>query len=300
MHPSPRILMLLTRTLINAAALIVLLAASPVCGYSSSPVWKVSNGETQLYLGGTIHLLSINDYPLPDAFDKAYRNAERLILEIDIQGMNAPEVQHALMTTLIYPGDTTIADKLQPAAFARLKEYLEERNLYSSVLLKFKPGLLIVTLTTIELQKLDMGSGGVDVYFDEMARNDGKPRGFLESIDEQLRFLAEMGVGNEDALILQQLEDLENLPAMLAQLKESWRRGDVDGLARIAIDPWREQFPEIYETLLARRNARWISDIETMMESPEIEMVLVGALHLAGEDGLLALLADRGYDIENL
>ena len=109
-----------------------------------------------------------------------------------------------------------------------------------------------------------------------------------------------MGVGNEDALILQQLEDLENLPAMLAQLKESWRRGDVDGLARIAIDPWREQFPEIYETLLARRNARWISDIETMMESPEIEMVLVGALHLAGEDGLLALLADQGYDIENL
>jgi len=65
-------------------------------------------------------------------------------------------------------------------------------------------------------------------------------------------------------------------------------------------DKMKAQFPSIYKTLLTDRNERWLSDIYTMFETPEIELILVGAMHLVGDDGLIELLRAQGYVVEQL
>ena len=80
----------------------------------------------------------------------------------------------------------------------------------------------------------------------------------------------------------------------------AWRSGDLEALEELAGTPLREQFPRVYQSLLVARNNAWMPQIESMAGSPEIELVLVGALHLAGEDGLLAQLARRGYLIRQM
>ena len=83
-------------------------------------------------------------------------------------------------------------------------------------------------------------------------------------------------------------------------MTRAWRAGDLETLERLSGVPMREQSPEFYQTLLVQRNEAWLPQIESMVASTEVELVLVGALHLAGEDGLLAMLTRRGYTVRQL
>ncbi len=122
----------------------------------------------------------------------------------------------------------------------------------------------------------------------------------LEAPQEQIDFIRSMGEGEEDALIIHTLEELEDMPALMEAMKKTWREGDTRGFEAVALDPWKDQFPGLYRSLLLDRNLDWIPDIETMLTTREIELVLVGALHLVGEDGLLAMLEQRGYRVEQM
>ena len=86
----------------------------------------------------------------------------------------------------------------------------------------------------------------------------------------------------------------------MAQLKAAWRQGDNLTLEKIGINEWREDFPVIYQNLLVRRNNAWIPQIEAMLNTNPTEAVLVGALHLVGNEGVLQQLRDRGYKVEQL
>ncbi len=83
-------------------------------------------------------------------------------------------------------------------------------------------------------------------------------------------------------------------------MKAAWRSGNNAQLKKVALDTWIDRFPEIYHSLLIERNNNWIPQIEKMLRTKEVEFVLFGALHLVGDDGILAQLKARGYKIENL
>ncbi len=71
-------------------------------------------------------------------------------------------------------------------------------------------------------------------------------------------------------------------------------------LSEIGIAPFRNEFPAIHQALLVDRNNAWMPQIEAMLKTSEVEFVLVGALHLAGDDGLLSQLSARGYKVRKL
>ena len=130
--------------------------------------------------------------------------------------------------------------------------------------------------------------------------SDGKPLGQLETIDAQIGFLASMGEGNESEFILLSLKDLEDTVEVMDDMIAAWRIGDNDALSELFVTDMLEQAPEIYDSLLKQRNLNWLPQLEDMLESPEIEFVLVGAAHLVGPDGLLAMLQAKGYQISQL
>ncbi len=268
--------------------------------FAKSPVWKISKDGNHLFLGGTIHLLSQSDYPLPGAFETAYNNSILLVLETDIQKLRTPECQQTILKKTMYTGDQNITQFLKPDTIQDLEIHLTNRGIPMEPMLKFKPGLLSATLTVLELQRLGLIGTGVDEFFSLRALNDKRRINHLESVNDQIEFISKMGEGNENAFIKYTLNDLKDLPKLFDSMKNAWKNGDNVQLQIIAIDPWRGRFPKLYNSLLVERNNNWIPQIETMLRTKEVEFILFGALHLVGENGILTQLKALGYKIENL
>ena len=268
---------------------------------ADSPVWKISKGKQHLYLGGTIHVLGKDDYPLPKEFDQAYEQSTKLVFEVDFAKLQDPQLAQKFLAMSLYNDGRNLKQVLKPQTFAALEKYLTSRGIPVEAMLNYKPGMLMMSLTMIELQRLGLAETGVDSAFNTRAIRDNKALGFFETAQQQIEFISTIGEGERaDEVIAYTLRDMEQLPEMMRSMKEVWRKGDNQGLEKLALAPFKKDFPKVYQTLLVKRNNAWMPQIESLMKTPEIELVLVGAAHLVGEEGLLAQLKSKGYRIENL
>jgi len=268
--------------------------------HAASSVWKVSNGETSLYLGGTVHVLTADDYPLSAEFDQAYALADTLVLETDMAKLESPQFQQFMLSQLSYPAGQNITQHLTPETYQLLAEFCQSRGIGMEVINNFKPSMISLMLTMVELQRLNFTGVGVDKYYNSKAVADAKTLGKLETAEQQLAFIAGLGKGKENELIRYSLEDIKTLPTFMQEMKIAWRNGDRQALVDLAITPLIKDFPDIYQSLLVQRNNNWLPQIKTMFDSNDTELVLVGALHLVGQDGLLQRLEAAGYKVTQL
>jgi uncharacterized protein len=292
------------RKYINAltvlCALCFFAAVSAVSAETNSSVWSVTKDSQTLYIGGTMHLLKRSDYPLPRAFDTAYAQAETLVFETDIAAINSLEVQARLSAMMMLPPGQTLSGMLSAQTYGQLGTYLKNTGLPIEQFERVKPAMVALIITVMEMQKLGLGEAGVDQYYHAMGQRDGKNIGWVESVDAHLAYVAGMGEGDEDAFLKYSLLDLANLEPMMDELNRMWREGDLEGLDVDMLQPMRSQFPEVYHSLIVERNNNWLPQIEAMADTPEIEFILVGAGHLAGEDGVLQKLQAKGYKVKRL
>ena len=286
----------------NPFALLLTIALLQVAHgvWADAPVWRVTDGESTVYLGGTVHLLRPEDYPLPEEFDQAYEGSSELFFETDISSMNDLSVQAQMLQQLTYSDGRTLKDVLDTEAYAALETYTAGVGMPLMMLEQFKPGMIVSTLQVLEFQRMGFTPQGVDAFFNAQALTDGKSVGALETLDEQIGFLAAMGEGVESEFIMMSLEDLDNTAKLMDEMIEAWRVGDSQALQTLFVDDMLERAPAVYDSLLRQRNLRWVPQIEAMFNDQGTEFVLVGAAHLVGADGLVELLRARGYDISKL
>lgn len=280
---------------------IFLLALSlmlPSLATAKGPTWKVSSGENTLYLGGSIHLLSQSDYPLPASLDKAYSKAETVVFETDIKKISQPSFQQETLHYLTYPDGITLDQVLDKNTYARLEKHLQSRGVALAQLNHLKPGMLAMTITLLELQRWGLAGTGVDEHYSKRAEANNIPQAQLETALSQVQKIASMGEGQESDFIRHTLQELESLPVVMQNLKNAWRSGDSQQLNALILEPLRAEFPLIYQSLIVDRNIAWLPQFIKMLHSTEVELVLVGAAHLVGEDGLLVQLEELGYTVE--
>jgi len=251
-----------------------------------------------VFIGGTIHVLSAEDYPLPVEFEQAYNQSQTIIFETDLAAMALPDSQQQLLSRVIYAPGKSLADDLTLKTYQTLSDYLLSMGLNVENLKQFKPPMIMITLLMIELQKLGMAETGVDKYFNQKALSEGKGLGELESLQVQLDVIANMGKGFEDEMIMSTIEDMKELPFIMSEMKRAWRAGDTDGLEKLSLLEMKNDYPDLYRLLLVDRNKAWLPKIEQLFDTVEVEFILVGALHLVGDDGVISSLRQRGYQVE--
>lgn len=272
----------------------------PTNGHAA-PVWKVSKGTNVIYIGGTIHLLSEQDYPLPNAFNLAYQASSELVFETDINSFSSPTVKAQFMRVLSLHDGKTIESLLTPLVYDSLVEFLNQRNLPIEQFKQLSLAGLNINLLIHELNRLDISSAfGVDAYFHSKATNSGKTISFLENIHEQINVMANINTLDADRFVESLLADLTQLKDQWPQLLTAWKIGDRQALELLATREMLNEWPEMYLFLLKDRNTAWVPKIKRMLRSPTIEFVLVGALHLVGEDNVLKQLEASGYTVEQL
>ncbi|OED36163.1 hypothetical protein AB833_28475 [Chromatiales bacterium (ex Bugula neritina AB1)] len=286
--------------MIATAALVAIWLVPGQFAFADSSVWKVSKGDTLIYLGGTLHVLSKGDYPLPAEFDEAYRASEIVVFETDIVKISQPAFQQEMLSTLTYENGRTIRDELKPGTINLLEAHFSQRGIPFERFELYKPAMVSLLISMIELQALGISSQGVDQFFSIQAVDDNKTQLELESPQQQLAMIATMAGDKPDRLILHTLRDAKNLRTIMEDLVAAWRTGDTDRLDTEMIEVMQRDYPNVYENLLVTRNNNWLPAIMQLFASDEIEFVLVGAGHLVGRDGLLMLLEQRGYRVEQL
>ena len=267
---------------------------------ADSAVWQITSGSNSVYLGGTVHLLRPSDYPLPEEYEQAYQNSSRIYFETDLSAMSDLSVQTQMLQQLTYQDGRSLKGVLSNEAYAALSDYIDEAGVPLMMMEKFKPGMVVSMLQVMEFQRIGFTPEGVDAYFNARAISDSKSIGQLETVMEQIGFLASMGEGNESEFILLSLRDLEETADLMDGMIAAWRLGNNSELADLFINEMKNEAPELYNSLLRQRNLNWIPQIDQMLKDNDTEFVLVGAAHLVGDEGLLKLLELKGYQVTQL
>ncbi len=267
--------------------------------YSQSSVWKVEANGNVIYIGGTVHLLRAEDYPLPDEFYQAYKKADALVFETDLKEMEGEEIMSKLMVEAQYQDGNSLSKSLSPKVYSLLKEKMTEKGLPIESFESFKPSIIILTLSSLMMQQNGIDTEGVDQHFYKKAEEDKKNVMFLETVDEQIKMLTSMGEGNEDAFVLSSLEDLEEMNKGMEDLIADWKNGTKETMEK-EIETMIKEYPNIYKTLLEERNKSWILSMNKFLESNEVEYILVGGMHLYGEQGILNILKKKKIKITQL
>ena len=264
-----------------------------------SSVWKISKGEHSIYLGGTVHLLRKEDYPLPAPFDIAYEASDVLVFETDTKKMNDPSIAEQFVKKGMLPEGQTLQTVLNEKAFNLLETEAAKYQLPLSMMQNMKPGIVVTTISAMAMQKMGMNEEGVDMYFTNRAVNDKKELEQLETIEDQINRITQMGVGNESEYVIYSLADLNDMQGSMTKLIDNWKTGQTKQMDEEIINMKRD-YPAMYKSLLIERNNNWMPQITHYLDKGRKAFVLVGSLHLHGSDGLLSLLKSKGYTITQL
>ncbi len=269
--------------------------------YAESSVWKLDADNGSFYLAGSCHVLRKSDYPLPEEFESAYDDADQVIFETDLDALVRPDIQFLLMSKGMYAGGETLEKKLSKKTYESLVKFCNDKAIPIALFQSFKPWLLTMTLMAMELEKNGISPrDGVDLYFSNKAKNDGKNTGGLEDIHKHIELVSSMEEDLDESVIESFLQELEELQVIMDGLIKSWRAGDESGIDKFISENMRKEYPELYKRLLADRNRDWIPHLEALMDSGKRTLVIVGVGHLVGEDSVINLLKSKGYKVRKM
>ncbi len=263
----------------------------------AASVWKVSSKKGSIYLGGTVHMLRKSDFPLPEEFDLAYKDSSTLLFETDHAKLQDPEILKIIITKSLLNA-MTLEQVLSPNVYKALSEYCVKVGLPMKNINQFKPSMAMLTIVMVEYQKLGIDQDGVDMHFYNKGITDQKKIRYFESVDEQIDFLVSMGEGYEDTFVLQSIKDMKKAREIFLKIMAAWEKGDRKALIKAFIHDMKKRYPLLYKKLLVDRNRKWMSKIESFINTNDKTFVLVGAAHLVGEDGILTKLEQLGYKVE--
>jgi uncharacterized protein YbaP (TraB family) len=233
--------------------------------------------------------------------DRAFDDAEQVVFEADPgQLTDLTSSMRVLEKAMPDRPEEQFERALGPRVFAQARQAAAEVGLPIEFFAAFEPWFFTTTLTVMHLQRLGfLPQYGVDLHLFSRARAAGKRILALETIDEQLDLFDRMPVALQRELVRQTIDDVKLVSASLDALVKAWADGDQEGFASLSQRSMKNH-PAVYNSLLRDRNRAWLPAIERYLKQKDDVLVVVGAAHLVGEDGLVRLLRSRGYTVEQL
>lgn len=283
--------------LTRLALLIVLgLTSSLTRAAEHHTLWSVQGKTNTVYLLGSVHFLSPSEQ-LPPAMDAAYKEAEALLMEIDMDDLDPLQAQRVTLELGTLPPGQSLEQEIGPQAYAKFSAQARELGLDPALLNRFRPWLAALTLVQLHLVKMGLDpNAGVERRLSERAVRDGKEIRGLESLEQQLGMLAGMPQKLQREFLMYSMEDADRATQEIDSMIAAWRRGDAQGLAKLLAEGF-ERYPEIYRPLTVNRNQKWVPQLEELLDDKEDYLVVVGALHLVGKGSVIELLERKGHKV---
>jgi uncharacterized protein YbaP (TraB family) len=284
--------------LLLALAALVLWACAPA-SRADTPLhslWELHGKHNTVFLLGSIHVLRPGDYPLSPTVMQAYAISKSLLMEINLEDMDLGQLQAEMMAGAMLPEGKSLPDVLGPKRYSRAETLAREVGVELAAFDQFAPWFVAETISQLQLQQLGFQpTSGVEMYFLERARSDGKSIAGLETVHDQIALFEGLPMDAQAEYLVSSLEQARELPKQVNDMVHAWQRGDTVWFD----DQLRSELgsdPVLYQALLAARNRKWIPKIEALLNDDKNYLVIVGTGHLVGRNSVIDLLKKDGVD----
>ncbi len=290
-------------------------AESSEDSYDGSPVtpalWKAEDTDgNSIYLFGSIHAADNAVNHLPDYFEEAYAECEALAFEIDISAMMTDLSASAeMLGDMMYTDGTTIKNHLSSETYQKLVKILRDNDAYNPLYDYYKPVMWESLVENVIISQAGLDSNkGVDMVLTNRAKKDGKDILETESAAFQIGMFNSLSDELIEMILAEYTQDnaISVQSESLKQLYEKWKAGtitaeDTQDVDESSLTEQQKALIEEYNTaLLTDRNTGMADKIMEYLKSGKKTMVVVGAAHYVGEDGILSLLEEKGLTVTKI
>ena len=272
-------------------------AAVPAIQGQGPALWVVKDADSTLYLFGSVHVLRPTTGWESPRVKAAFDSASDVWFEIsnpDDQAAIVPLIQQYGVSPTYRNATTLTTGELTLFANAA-----HDLGLDAVKMDNFRPWFAGLMLSVTPLVKAGYDpKSGVEIVLKARAEAAGKPVHGFETVDKQVRILADMPEAVQLAFLRETLKDYDEATVKLDEMVADWARGDVPAIERLMVQEMKTDSPALYQALLVDRNTDWANQIQTLLQGSGTAFIAVGAAHLAGPDSVQAQLKARGVDVE--
>jgi hypothetical protein len=261
-------------------------------------LWEVKSATNSVYLFGSLHVARPDFYPLPRMVEDAYKQADELVVELDVTDLAKVAKGIPLLT---YSPPDGLDKHVSPDTWKALETMSAAAKQSSASLKPFKPALLVSALMVGALSAHDyQPQAGIDRHFLELAHADAKPVVDLETAEFQAGILGGLSDEDGEMMLRTTLDELRSgeLLRNIEELSAAWQAGDVESTARLMHDANKDEASRrLYTRLFDERNRPLADKIASLAAGPRHALVVIGAGHLAGENSVVDLLKAKGLQV---
>ena len=250
-----------------------------------------------VYLLGSVHLLSPEAGKLPRVVDSIFNRSKTVAFETRIDSLQMRAFE--LFAKASYPKGKTLHSEFSPAGVARLDTLLNAYGIPAEQVDGYKPWFVSLLFTQLVMKRANFSTQyGVDAQLNARAHETGKTMIGLEPVDAQLGLFDNISPADQERMVLQSVGP-DSSAHMLMEIKDAWQTGDAAALDRL-LNRGLKDSPSLFAALVTNRNTSWMPKIEGLLHEPDDALVVVGAAHLVGRQGVVEMLRAKGYTVQQM
>ena len=267
-------------------------------------MWKVQYQQATVYLVGSIHALTEDFYPLPQAYETAFNSSDRLAVELDPEALDPHRSAQLVRQKMWLPQNVTLENYLSKQHLAQLKQFANANNSNYNQMLRLRPWMLVEQLTQAQLSEGEYKADlGLDLYFLHKAKQQNLPILEIETLTQQISAIADAPFQAQLAMLKTSLDQFDDQDYM-TEMVEYWRTAQPQKLYNFVYQDVLDNpsLKPMMEALLDHRNKHMADVISLYLgqapQRPMTTFVVIGALHLSGPKSIIKELEGRGYYVQ--
>jgi uncharacterized protein YbaP (TraB family) len=280
--------------LLGLALSCVALSASVRADGPLHALWELHGKHNTVYILGSIHVLRPSDYPLAPAVLHAYSDAASILMEVNLGEIDVQRMQTELLASARLPEGKTLPGIMGDARYKRAQGLAQQVGVDIGIFDAFAPWFAAEAISQLQLQQLGFQpKSGVEMFFLERARTDGKSVAGLETVRDQIALFDALSMDEQADYLVASLEEAHDLPKEVDAMVHAWASGDTQWFA----DQMKSEIgrdPVLYDSVLVARNRKWVPKIEALLNADKNYLVIVGTGHLVGQGSVIDLLKKDG------
>lgn len=287
--------LLLTTPVVHAqkAAKPAAKTTSKTTASKSSLLWEISGNKLSKpsYIYGTIHLLCADDLVVSEAVKKAMASSEQVAMELD---MDSPTMMTEMQANMLLPGGQNVQGCLSKEEYAAVSDYFTNQlGMPFAQMGSLKPFILASVLYP---KMIECTPGSYEKTFVELAQAQKKEVIGLETVAEQMAIFDVIPCDKQAHMLAEMVSHYAAAQQEFRDLVKLYQTQDVEALRTMSSQS-KFGLNEYEAMLLTNRNKRWVP-LMSQQAAAKPTFFAVGAAHLGGPDGVLALLRQQGYQVK--
>lgn len=259
-----------------------------------SLLYEISgNGLSQpSYLYGTIHIICKDDFVMTEATKQKFSETQQVYLEID---MDDPKMMPEMMKSMYMTDGSTIKTLLSEPDYQKVSQFFKDTlKMNIATMDKMKP-FVLGSMSVTKL--LSCPTQSYEETFMKMAKQENKEILGLETVQDQFGAMDKMGMKKQaDMMLVKLVDNWADGKQEFKQLISDYKNQDVEALLA-DMSKSKSMDSDFENDLLVTRNQNWIPKMQQIIkEKPTF--FAVGAGHLGGKKGVIALLRNAGFTVK--